>query len=700
MSEETFWRMQVVSGDGMRLELLLSSHSACAQPRDLSWNARWIERGQEKIEKFKAPCGPVRLGVCPINKPDEWNGQVLQYLGWDGFLPLGLKDIGSYGWVSSAVSEIRERLRMTKSIQHYNAAMTQATTTPVELFLRYMKAEGVHAVFGIPGGLLHPFFVALEQQDEMALIITKHEQGAAFMADGMARVTGKIGVCAGTSGPGSTNLLTGVAVAFADGVPMLVITGQASSANIGRGAVQETGREDIDIVSMFSPITKYSAMVSSPESFSRHLRRALRLAMSGRKGPVHLNVPVDFWARPVPDEGFDYEPERWRPSTQVFEREAVKRAAQALIEADHPVFLAGAGVRAAGAQEQLRILAELVGARVATSPTGKGIFPEDHDLALGVLGVGGHDQARDTLLRPDVDLLMTLGTSLSETTTFNWRQELMPSKCLIQLDIDVDRIGRNYPVDVPLVGDARAILTELFFHVRRLLGERKRTSSRWHEAPPTLRGEARCESPELRHRDDAQVMLSPQRWRAELEEVLPEDVLLFSDVGGHMLFNVHEFELKEEQSFILNMSFGSMGHGTVAPIGAALSPVDRPVVAIIGDACFTMNGMELLTAVEYDVPVIWIVENNQRHGIIWHGSQLVGDKKPMESIVYDKYVDVRAMAAAMGVQTFQVTAPGQMQEAFAAARALKKPCLIDVIVDPTIPPPMAARAATVGGFRK
>ena len=588
---------------------------------------------------------------------------------------------------------------MTKSIQQYNAAMAYGTTTPAELFLSYMKAEGVQTVFGIPGGLLHPFFVAMEQSEEMDLVVTKHEQGAAFMADGMARVTGKLGVCAGTSGPGSTNLLTGVAVAFADGVPMLVITGQASSANIGRGAVQETGREDIDIVSMFAPITKYSAMVDSPEAFSRHLRRALRLAMSGRKGPVHLNVPVDFWARPIPHEGFEYEPEKWRPSTQVFEREAVKRAAQALIDAEHPVFLAGAGVRAAGAQEQLRILAELVGARVTTSPTGKGIFPEDHDLALGVLGVGGHDQARDTLLRPDVDLLMTLGTSLSETTTFNWRQELMPSKCLIQLDIDVDRIGRNYPVDVPLVGDARAILTELFFHVRRLLGERKRTSSRWHDAPATLKGAARCEAAALRDRGEEH-MLSPQQWRAELEEVLPEDVLLFSDVGGHMLFNVHEFELKEAQSFILNMSFGSMGHGTVAAIGAALGERERPVVAIIGDACFTMNGMELLTAVEYDVPLVWIVENNQRHGIIWHGSQLVGDKKPMESIVYEKYVDVRAMASAMGVTTFQVSAPGQIQDAFNEALALKRPCLIDVIVDPTVPPPMAARAATVGGFRK
>lgn len=586
---------------------------------------------------------------------------------------------------------------MTKVAQ-INAGITEGTTTPAELFLSYMKAEGVCAVFGVPGGLLHPFFVAVERDEDIDLVVTKHEQGAAFMADGVARTTGRVGVCAGTSGPGATNLLTGVAVAFADGVPMLVITGQASSSNIGRGAVQETGREDIDIVSMLKPITKYSAMVSSPEAFSRHLRRALRLAMSGRKGPVHLNVPVDFWARAIPNEEFTYEPERWRPSTQVFERESVKRAAQALIDAEHPVFLAGAGVRAAGAQEQLRILAELVGARVTTSPTGKGVFPEEHKLAAGVLGVGGHEQARDLLLSPEMDLLFTIGTSLSETTTFNWRQEILPSKCLMQLDIDVDRIGRNYPVDVPLVGDARAILTELFFHVRRLMNGKK-TASQWHNAEPLKKGAARCEHPELRDVNEAH-MLTPQQWRAELSEVLPEDVLLFSDVGGHMLFNVHEFELKAKQSFILNMSFGSMGHGTVAPIGAVLGGVDRPVVAVIGDACFTMNGMEMLTAVEYDVPVVWIVENNQRHGITWHGSQLVGDKKPMKSIVYEKYVDVSSMSRAMGLKVFKVTKRGQIQDVFEQALKLGQPCLIDVIVDPDVPPPMAARAATVGGFRK
>ena len=169
----------------------------------------------------------------------------------------------------------------------------------VDILADHLIAEGSTTVFGIPGGLLHPLVVDIDRRDDIDLVVTKHEEGSAFMADGYARASGKIGVCIGTSGPGTTNLMTGVGVAYSDGIPMLVITGQAPFANLGRGAVQETSRQGIDVVAMLAPITKYSAMVSSPESFARHLRRALRLAMTGRRGPVHLNIPVDFWMKAV-----------------------------------------------------------------------------------------------------------------------------------------------------------------------------------------------------------------------------------------------------------------------------------------------------------------------------------------------------------------------------------------------------------------
>jgi acetolactate synthase-1/2/3 large subunit len=295
----------------------------------------------------------------------------------------------------------------------------------VDVFLRYLEEEGVTHVFGIVGGLLYPLMAEIEARDALSLIVTKHEEGAAFMADGHARATGKLAVCAGTSGPGATNLMTGIACAYADGVPMLVITGQAASHALGRGAAQETAREDIDIVEMFRPITKYSAMVTRATELAHHLRRALRKALTGRRGPVHLNVPVDLWEQPADEDWF--EPRTYRAESRGFDRLAVQRAAEALLAAEHPVLLVGSGVAAARAEEHLCALAELLPARVATTPRAKGVFPEDHPLSLGIFGNAGHCDARETILGDEVDVVCTVATSLGETATLNWAPRQAPA---------------------------------------------------------------------------------------------------------------------------------------------------------------------------------------------------------------------------------------------------------------------------------
>ncbi|MDP9002869.1 MAG: thiamine pyrophosphate-binding protein [Myxococcota bacterium] len=564
----------------------------------------------------------------------------------------------------------------------------------VDVFLRYLKAEGVTHVFGIVGGLLYPFFAAIENDPELYLVHVKHEEGAAFMADGYARTTGKLAVCAGTSGPGSTNLVTGVACAFADGVPMLVVTGQAASHALGKGAAQETAREDIDIVEMFRPITKYSAMVTSADSLAHHLRRALRQALTGRRGPVHLNIPVDLWGRSAEEDWFD--PRTYRPETRAFDRLAVQRAADALLGAEHPVLVVGSGVASAGAEEHLRALAELLPARVATSPRAKGLFPEDDPLSLGILGNAGHRDARETILGDEVDVLFTVGASLGETATFNWTPRLCPSDTLIQLDIDADRIGRNYPVDIPLVGDAQAILVELVYHLHRRIRDGASPASRWRERPPLVRGHARYDDA-LSRISDA-VPLHPERWRADLEEVLPEDAVVFSDIGGHMLFNLHHLCIGRRQRFFINLGFGSMGHGTVAPIGAAFAMPGRPVFALVGDSCFAMNGMELITAAEHDTPVIWIVESNNMHGITWHCSKLLSGGPPMRAAVYKRPLEVAALARAMGLNARVVDRPGQMQQAVRDLLRIGGPGVIEVRVDPTVCPPLGERAKALAGF--
>lgn len=566
----------------------------------------------------------------------------------------------------------------------------------VDIFLRYLKAEGTTTVFGIPGGLLHHFFAAVEDDPDLRLIVTKHEEGAAFMADGYARAGRRLAVCAGTSGPGATNLLTGVACAYADGIPLLVLTGQAARQALGRGAAQETAAEDMDIVGMFRPITKYSAMVDSPQRLAHHLRRALRQALSGRCGPVHLNVPVDLWLEPLEEDWFA--PETYRPSTQTFDRRAVQRATDILLAAKRPVILAGSGVARANASEHLRTLAEMLPARVATSPAAKGVFDEAHELSLGVMGFAGHRDASDTIFGDEVDVLLTVGASLNEPTTLNWDLRLTPSAALLQIDIDAHRVGRNYPVDVALVGDAQSILVELIYHAHRRMREGVQAVSTWNEAPPLARGHQRYSAPERRVSEA--LPLTPERWRCDLEDVLPSDALVFSDIGGHMFFNIHNLCLRDQQRFLINFGFASMGHGTAAPVGAALACPQQPVIAIVGDACLTMNGMELLTAVEYDVPLIWVVENNQMHGIIWHGSQLVGDGRPMQSIRYKRPLEIASIARAMGLATWVVERPGAMQEALRAALARRGPALIEVRVDGSIAPPLGDRAKSIAGFEK
>jgi acetolactate synthase-1/2/3 large subunit len=564
----------------------------------------------------------------------------------------------------------------------------------VDVFLQFLKAEGVKVVFGIPGGLIYPLFAAIEEGDDIQVVMSKHEEGAAFMADGYARTTGKLAVCAGTGGPGSTNLLTGVACAFSDGVPMLVVTGQVASHALGKGAAQETTREDIDIVEMFRPITKYSAMVTNGESLAGHLRRALRLAFNGRPGPVHLNVPVDVWEKALDEKWLD--PKTYRPESRSFDREAVRRAGDALLAAKNPVFLVGSGVRSANAEQHLKALADMLPARVATTPRAKGIYSEDDAYSLGVFGVAGHREARDTILSDDVDVLFAIGTSLGETSTLNWNPKMMPSQTFIQLDIDPVRIGRNFPVDVGLVGDAQSILVELVYHLHRRIRDGQFPASTWERQKPLAQGEARYDDVKRRSSDSS--ALTPERWRAEFSEVLPGKAVVFSDIGGHMLFNLHHLCIREGQQFVINLGFGSMGHGTVAPIGAAMANPNCPVFAIVGDGCFTMNGMEILTAAEHDVPVVWIVENNNSHGITHHCSKILGAGKAMKAASYKRHLDIAKMADAMGVASWVVDKPGMMTKVLGEALACGGPAVIEVRVDSEIPPPMGARAKSLAGF--
>ncbi|HOW89563.1 MAG TPA: thiamine pyrophosphate-binding protein, partial [Elusimicrobiales bacterium] len=338
-------------------------------------------------------------------------------------------------------------------------------TTAVGLLVRYLKGEGVKYVFGIPGGALIHFYEAMFDEGGITPVLSKHEGGASFMADGYARASGKIGVCCATTGPGATNLVTGVACAYADSVPMLVLTGQVATSAFGKGAFQESTAHGIDIVDMFKTVTKSSVMIPSPEKTGDILRGALRTALSGRMGPVHVNFPMDFMKKKV--SSMVIPSSRYRITAGAFDREAVKRASSALLRAKKPAILAGSGVNISGAYEELGKLAEKLDIPVATSPKAKGAFPEDHVLSLGVFGFGATLHSEQYLLAEDTDLLLVVGTSLGEASTCTWDSRLGAGRTLIQIDVDPEVIGNNYPVDCGICGDARAVLRELNFQLER-----------------------------------------------------------------------------------------------------------------------------------------------------------------------------------------------------------------------------------------
>lgn len=331
-----------------------------------------------------------------------------------------------------------------------------------QLFLKYLEKEGVEYLFGVPGTSLVPIFDALNQQDAIKPILAKHEEGAAFMADGYARVSGRIGVCYGTSGPGSTNLVTGVANAYMDEVPLLVLTGQVPTSIYGKGTFQDSTKEGVDSVGMFDPLTKNSVMIISKYKMPETLREAIRIATSGKNGPVHISFPKDIMMEEIESSLLPQGP--YKVESNYFDRKLVIDAVEKLVNAEKPAILVGCGVIKSKATMEALELAEMLNLPVATSPKAKGAFPEDHPLSLGVLGFSG-SPAAEKYLRSDVDLLLALGTSFNQLTTSSWGPDLAPSDCLIHVNIDPAEIGKNYLADIPLVGDCQAVINEISFRV-------------------------------------------------------------------------------------------------------------------------------------------------------------------------------------------------------------------------------------------
>lgn len=559
------------------------------------------------------------------------------------------------------------------------------------LALEYLKAEGVQAVFGIPGGPATPLFDALYHEPGIRTIAPRHEAGAAFMALGYARATGRLGACVLTTGPGATNAVTAVAAAKSDSVPMLVLTAQVSTSAFGKGSLQDSTESGVDTVSLLRPVTKMSAMLSNPAAAGGLLRQALRAAMSGRRGPVHLSLPTDLMRRGVQPE--TQRPEQYRAFTHLFDREAVKECAERLLAAKRPAILAGHGVSLGQAQPELLELAELLRIPVATTPKGKGAFPETHPLALRVFGMASSPWAERWLLSEDVDLVLVLGSSLHENSTQGWDPRLARGRAFIQQDVDPMMLGRNFPLTLGMVGDVKTTLRELIFQLRRLLAR----GEHYVRADPRPLAAFKAEhapvlDPAAMESDAAPI--KPQRLMAELDRALPADSLVFLDVGNNTLWGTHYLTATGRNAFAHNWGeFAAMGYGVAGAVGAKLGAPGRTVVSIVGDGGFAMAGMEVSTAVTEHVPVVWIVLNDARLNAVHHGQTLQYAGRTIGTEF--RRIDVAGVAAALGAWTRRVSEPAQLAAAIEEAAACGRAAVLDVRIDADEMSPLKSRVKTL-----
>ncbi|OGK09111.1 MAG: hypothetical protein A2W80_09300 [Candidatus Riflebacteria bacterium GWC2_50_8] len=563
-----------------------------------------------------------------------------------------------------------------------------------EQLTKLLQGEGVKYIFGVPGAPLMPLFHALDRPDcRIKPIIAKHEAGGAFMADGYARVSGRLGVCCGTAGPGTTNLVTGVAVSFKDSIPLLVLTAQVPLNVFGKGATQESSAEDRSFSSaeLLKPLTKYSAMIMTPEHLSFFARKAVRNALRHRMGPTHLNLPPDVMRCPSSSDGTLME--IFEDDARYFDRAKVKEAAQAILSAKKPVIFAGFGVILSNATQKLLELAELLCIPVASTPKGKGCFPESHPLALGVMGLAGSEAAEEKILTPDSsDLMIAIGMSFDEWSTNSWDPKIKGTKKLIHLDIDPQQIGKNYSANIALIGDAKTVISELLYEIQRQSEQTGYVPARSQEPQVSPYGRL-LNSSEAEQMTSESMPIKPQRLIHELRRSLPDETIFFIDAGNHTLWALHYLQINQPGTFVIAAGFGPMGYSIPAAIGGKLAAGNRPVVALCGDGCFLMHGMEVATAVKYNIPVIWVVFNDGRLNMVYQAEQLQS-RGGLESYEFPR-LDIAAVAIALGAIGERVSRPDQINTVITRCLKANKPAVIDVIIDPEEVSPLKKRIESI-----
>ena len=546
-----------------------------------------------------------------------------------------------------------------------------------EIVVEELKKEGVEVAFGIPGGALLDFYEALQQAEEIRHILMRHEQCAAHAADGYARVSGRTGVCIATSGPGATNLITGLTNANMDSSPVVALTGQVPTSAIGSNAFQEASTFTITM-----PVTKHNFLVTRAEDLPRVIHNAFYIANTGRKGVVLVDLPKDVQASKVevklhPEETFPgYKPNINPNKVQT------KKAAEVLANAERPLILAGGGVISADATEELRTLAETLGAGVVTTLMGKGAIPESHPLCLGMAGMHGRIYANRAL--NECDALLALGTRFSDRLTGWQLDQFAPDATLIQVDVDAAEINKNIPVDIPIVGDVKLALSDILKWLKK---ESIREGSVWLQRVKEMH--SACEEciKDIRRPGSSvsDILIK------ELNNLLDDDTIITTEVGQCQMFAAHYYMTKKPRTFISSGGLGTMGFGFPAAIGAKVAAPDKQVVDIAGDGSFLMTCHDLATCVENDIPVVVCIFDNRYLGMVRQWQELFFDKRYLHTNL-GITPDFIKLGEAFGCYAERVEKPEDLKSALKNAFESGKPAVLDMIVGkedkvlPMIPP--------------
>ena len=529
--------------------------------------------------------------------------------------------------------------------------------TGAEIVIECLKEQGVDTVFGYPGGAILNVYDALYQhQNEIRHILTSHEQGASHAADGYARATGKVGVCLATSGPGATNLVTGIATAYMDSIPIVAITCNVGVPLLGKDSFQE-----IDISGITMPITKHNFIVKDVEQLADTIRKAFVIAKKGRPGPVLVDITKNVTGAKTEYER--KEPEAVVRQTETIREEDLEKAAEMIQAAKRPFIFVGGGAVISGAAREIEELAHKIQAPVCDSLMGKGAFPGEDPLYTGMLGMHGTKASNFGVSH--CDLLIAIGARFSDRVTGDTSRFATRAQ-ILQIEIDPAEINKNVIVDHSIIGDVKSVLQEL----------NPRVDEKEH---PAWLAEVEALKNRYPLKYDGDRLTGPYVLQ-ELYRITKGEALIVTEVGQNQMWAAQYYKYKEPRTFLTSGGLGTMGYGLGASLGAKLGRPDKLVVNVAGDGCFRMNMNEIATAARYNIPVIQLVLNNHVLGMVRQWQTLFYGKRYSATVLNDQ-VDFVKLAEALGAVGMRVTKREEVAPALEKAIALGRPVVIDCVID-------------------